>query len=237
MAQKLLLFWRKPARRCWWEGVELDNVEGIEGKLKVWIRRVWTLEMRKSVILLLLTIAAILFYSSHPGRSTFPAKDTNMASDTEGDISPIPSPNLRTQFGGRATLVRGFPSKGGIYLLSIVGLVELDFLALDRFHETLPSTNPSEEDAFCNRMRAMGARWFEDETEADKQPPPRIKDGKLVGSMELWLGWPESGGVWVLEIEEFEGARRGVGGRIRNAKDMEERCKVIEMMGGAFFRG
>lgn len=45
MAQKLLLFWRKPARRCWWEGVELDNVEGVEGRLKVWIRRVWTLEM------------------------------------------------------------------------------------------------------------------------------------------------------------------------------------------------
>ncbi|EMD01177.1 hypothetical protein BAUCODRAFT_61844 [Baudoinia panamericana UAMH 10762] len=47
MAQKLLLFWRKPARRCWWEGVELDNVEGVDAgkRLKVWIRRVWTLEM------------------------------------------------------------------------------------------------------------------------------------------------------------------------------------------------
>lgn len=45
MAHKLLLFWRKPARRCWWEGVELDNVDGVDGKLKVWIRRVWTLEM------------------------------------------------------------------------------------------------------------------------------------------------------------------------------------------------
>jgi hypothetical protein len=45
MAQKLLLFWRKPARRCWWEGVELEDVEGVEGTLKVWIRRVWTLEM------------------------------------------------------------------------------------------------------------------------------------------------------------------------------------------------
>jgi hypothetical protein len=45
MAQKLLLFWRKPARRCWWEGVDLDNVEGVEGSVKVWIRRVWTLEM------------------------------------------------------------------------------------------------------------------------------------------------------------------------------------------------
>ncbi|KAG5978983.1 hypothetical protein E4U55_005682 [Claviceps digitariae] len=45
MAQKLLLFWRKPARRCWWEGIDLDNVDGVDGKLKVWIRRVWTLEM------------------------------------------------------------------------------------------------------------------------------------------------------------------------------------------------
>lgn len=45
MAQKLLLFWRKPARRCWWEGLELDNIDGVDGKLKVWIRRVWTLEM------------------------------------------------------------------------------------------------------------------------------------------------------------------------------------------------
>ncbi|KAK7931786.1 general stress response protein Whi2 [Apiospora marii] len=45
MAQKLLLFWRKPARRCWWEGVDLEDVEGVDGPLKVWIRRVWTLEM------------------------------------------------------------------------------------------------------------------------------------------------------------------------------------------------
>lgn len=53
MAQKLLLFWRKPARRCWWEGVELENVEGVEGKLKVWIRRVWTLEMVSDNLLFL----------------------------------------------------------------------------------------------------------------------------------------------------------------------------------------
>lgn len=50
MAQKLLLFWRKPARRCWWEGVELDDVEGVDGSLKVWIRRVWTLEMVSTLV-------------------------------------------------------------------------------------------------------------------------------------------------------------------------------------------
>ncbi|RYP51690.1 hypothetical protein DL768_002991 [Monosporascus sp. mg162] len=42
MAQKLLLFWRKPARRCWWEGVSLTDVEGVDGPLKVWIRRLGT---------------------------------------------------------------------------------------------------------------------------------------------------------------------------------------------------
>ena len=40
-AQKLLLFWRKPARKCWWDGIE---IELNNKKLKVWSRRTWTLE-------------------------------------------------------------------------------------------------------------------------------------------------------------------------------------------------
>ncbi|KAK7705139.1 ATP-binding cassette, regulator of translational elongation [Botryosphaeria dothidea] len=60
MAQKLLLFWRKPARRCWWEGVELDNVEGVDGKLKVWIRRVWTLEMVSTCLIVIEDPAAAI---------------------------------------------------------------------------------------------------------------------------------------------------------------------------------
>jgi hypothetical protein len=47
-AQKLLLFWRKPARKCWWDGidVELPTAEGQPTKtVKLWARRVWTLEL------------------------------------------------------------------------------------------------------------------------------------------------------------------------------------------------
>jgi hypothetical protein len=48
-AQKLLLFWRKPARKCWWDGVELevadDGKDAAGGSVKVWARRVWTLEL------------------------------------------------------------------------------------------------------------------------------------------------------------------------------------------------
>jgi hypothetical protein len=57
-AQKLLLFWRKPARKCWWDGVEVEvpvkDVDGVSPSpgsdvpktaFKLWARRVWTLEL------------------------------------------------------------------------------------------------------------------------------------------------------------------------------------------------
>lgn len=50
---KLLLFWRKPARKCWWSNQELTvstaglNLEklGKEVKVGIHVRRVWTLEL------------------------------------------------------------------------------------------------------------------------------------------------------------------------------------------------
>ncbi|KAK4054890.1 hypothetical protein OIV83_000814 [Microbotryomycetes sp. JL201] len=46
-AQKLLLFWRKPARKCWWDATELTLDEGSPSarEVKIWARRVWTLEL------------------------------------------------------------------------------------------------------------------------------------------------------------------------------------------------
>ncbi|THH31253.1 hypothetical protein EUX98_g2909 [Antrodiella citrinella] len=46
-AQKLLLFWRKPARKCWWDGIEVNIAEpgDAEKTVKLWARRVWTLEL------------------------------------------------------------------------------------------------------------------------------------------------------------------------------------------------
>ncbi|KAG8899000.1 hypothetical protein FRB99_007000 [Tulasnella sp. 403] len=46
-AQKLLLFWRKPARKCWWDGMDCDIAKPGEPPrvVKLWSRRVWTLEL------------------------------------------------------------------------------------------------------------------------------------------------------------------------------------------------
>ncbi|KAL8686953.1 MAG: hypothetical protein Q9218_006741 [Villophora microphyllina] len=165
---------------------------------------------RKSIILVLILAftLVVLYYFNPANRSVFSTEFTEMDSDTD---------------------------KSGIYLLQDAGLVELEFLSLDRFHETSRSDDPGEEDTFCQRMRATGAQWFESEAQVEKPLPLKYEYGKLIGRMQLWLGWSANGGVWVFEIEEYEAARKGIGGRMRNTKDMRERCKVIEMSGGAFF--
>ncbi|KAL1923767.1 uncharacterized protein VTP21DRAFT_8747 [Calcarisporiella thermophila] len=43
-SQKLLLFWKKPARKVWWEGVEVPAGENQDIMVRLWCRRTWTLE-------------------------------------------------------------------------------------------------------------------------------------------------------------------------------------------------
>ena len=61
-AQKLLLFWRKPARKCWWDALDLTLHEGTDKAqdIRIWARRVWTLE---------LALVRSLLYTSLPSRS------------------------------------------------------------------------------------------------------------------------------------------------------------------------
>ncbi|KAG0352777.1 hypothetical protein BG005_007831 [Podila minutissima] len=45
-AQKLLLFWRKPARKCWWDGIQIElDHNGGKVPIRLWARRTWTLEL------------------------------------------------------------------------------------------------------------------------------------------------------------------------------------------------
>lgn len=44
-SQKLSLFCKKPARKCWWDTLTLNNVEGCDVPIKVHTRSVWTLEV------------------------------------------------------------------------------------------------------------------------------------------------------------------------------------------------
>lgn len=45
MPHKLFLFWKKPARKCWWDTLDVRSLPGYDAPVKVHIRRVWTLEL------------------------------------------------------------------------------------------------------------------------------------------------------------------------------------------------
>jgi hypothetical protein len=115
-----------------------------------------------------------------------------------------------------------------------VHAVELDYIALDRFHITPRSTNASEEDAFCVKLRRIGGKWwssYEDFGLATRAKGRRLwPDEREV----LFLGWPEEGGVWVLRYDNRK-LLRGSLGPVWNALSMAERCTALEMHGAVFF--
>lgn len=140
------------------------------------------------------------------------------------------NPRRRVSFGiGPGATVQAWPSKGGFYTHHC-SVVELDFLGLDRF-ETVPGTcDPTEEDALSANLRKLGAVWWRtlDDWVRKNMGLPELTVRKV------YAGWPAAGGVWVLETNYRDVYDRDLG-RIGNARDMDERCRLIERFGGIFY--
>lgn len=154
-------------------------------------------------------------------------------------ITPPSTSEPRTAFGIQSgATVRGWPSSGGIYILDECDGVELDFLHLDRFTPANSSEDAALEDRHCEEMRKLGAMWWSSEDEyvrrhfIDPLGPDPDEKVVIVG----WAGsdGDEKGGIWVLSTTRREANWKGVG-RIKNAFSMEERCRVIESLGGVFY--
>lgn len=79
-------------------------------------------------------------------------------------------------------------------------------------------------------VRRLGATWWETERAYILSQMEYIK---LTDSFTR-VGWPAGGGVWVLKTTLEEANLKAVG-IIHNASDMEERCRLIEQVGGVFY--
>ncbi len=144
--------------------------------------------------------------------------------------------NLRVRFGaGAGAFVHGFPSTGGVYMLSCSSM-ELDFLGLDRFETATPSSDPAEEDLLCAKMRLLAPEWWPslDAYNRADWHDFRHQERNPWDVMVRFIGVAPQGGVWVLEMGEEECSKRQLG-RINNARDMEEKCSQIERFGGTFY--
>jgi len=145
----------------------------------------------------------------------------------------------RLRFGRIGAVVYGWPSAGGMLFRGVTP-VELEFLGIDRFSESQRSQDPAEEDAFCRQLYKIGATWYEHERELQDM---MLGDTKWPPDFEF--GWPANGGVWAVKVVEEPDLRehpldpplveRKPWGKLSMALNMEERCRVIEELGGSFF--
>lgn len=145
-----------------------------------------------------------------------------------GGVFDQPLEATRTKFNDVGTFVYGWPTTGGVWIHDRCSGIELEFLNLSRFELTPTQRWSPEEDEFCRRLERIGAHFLKDEKEFTSTL-------EIPWVSSLWYGWPSSGGVWALRLDdELKGARLGVG-RIKNALTMDERCRAIEMLGGEFY--
>ncbi|KAI2621000.1 hypothetical protein GGS26DRAFT_301472 [Hypomontagnella submonticulosa] len=165
-------------------------------------------------------------------RETHFSPSDSIEDDTDWNV---PEPETRRIiFGTRSTSVYGYPSSGGILVLPFCNGVDLEFLRLPRFNTAERSEDPAVEDQHCARMRMLGAWWFisMDEYITIQYCSPEKLDQKML----VVVAWPESGtGVWVVTMNRREAPEKGLA-CIWNAFSMDERCEIVEKLGGTFYR-
>ncbi|KAF9251868.1 hypothetical protein DTO013E5_1109 [Penicillium roqueforti] len=138
---------------------------------------------------------------------------------------------------GPGVTVKGWPSQGGIYTLDVSSRVEIEFLELDPFNNTRRPTNSDpnwqqKENAHCDRMRYLSPTWWPTELAWLESGMSGMLDER--SNNYVRVGWTSDGGAWVWKTTK-EGASKKGGAMLQNARTMEERCLVIERLGGTFY--
>lgn len=162
--------------------------------------------------------------------------------------------------GPGSTTAYGWPKKGGIYVLNGCFGINLKFLWFDRLGEEtdlkkeMRLNNEQEEEAHCNKSKfcqknkenfshahlgnfcsALARSYM-----VGKLPCSRNcinKRWQKYDDVLLYIGWPTSGGLWVLSMTQREAydLERPSGLIYYNARDPDEQCGMIERLGGTFY--
>ncbi|RYP18791.1 hypothetical protein DL765_003726 [Monosporascus sp. GIB2] len=157
--------------------------------------------------------------------------DPSYEDDTDQDVSGPET--RRVAFGTHTTIVYGYPSSGGVLVLPYCNGVDLTFLDIPRFEPVERSEDPAAEDRHCHRMRKLGAWKFTSVREYELME--LFSPEELGRKILVVAAWPQSGaGVWVITMHVNEAAEKGLA-RVWNALSMDERCEVVEKLGGKFY--
>ncbi|KAI9927443.1 hypothetical protein ASPWEDRAFT_186797 [Aspergillus wentii DTO 134E9] len=202
----------------------------------------------KIIIFVFLLIIPVAIFHLRPAPNPQPHQPDQDILTTK-EKPPIPDhineencrPRIRYEPGRRG--IACYPSTGGMWIANAEPLI-LQHLNVDRFTRTERFQDPAE-DKFCDRLRVVGASWWDFSPETvyeyidcepddwevyDKPPWPAA----YISSR--YVGFPDDGGILVLKKRRWEPEvdfGRGIGG-IDNALTMEERCVVMRKLGAVF---
>jgi hypothetical protein len=186
--------------------------------------------------------------STVPVKSKSPSRTSRFTKHTDRSIIFIDSITLF-----------GYPSRGGVIVLEYADAIDFAFLNLSRLDP--PSTRastPEAEDEFCQRLLLLGAKWFDSKSryrfmagvrESEYYSMRDLESGKrpeLILGERRWIkvGWPseQAGALWVGEwdtnlpgILEDELVPTDAA-RLMLAMNLDERCEILKMMGGKFYK-
>lgn len=167
-----------------------------------------------------------------------------------GEKCPYDS-TVRAKFIDNDAIIYSWPSRGGVIVLDIAEVIDFESLGLSPLDPPVKRLdNQAAEDAFCQRLLLLGAKWWDSEARylavvqlevyfgraddaprMDVKPQPTMREKRFVK-----VGWPSTGGLWVAEFDttfagvdeednllpENEGAAR-----LRMARTMDERCVIL----------
>ena len=171
-------------------------------------------------------------------------------------------PTTRTNFTDNEVGVWGWPSRGGVVVLRRVTAVDFDFLGLDPVDPPmLRDRDQDAEDAFCQRLLLLGAKWFDsderrgfiaglaeddesciDELRAGEQPAPTLMERRWVAVAYPDGRGPEGAGLWVAEFDtvmqgllEADNVVPTNASQVQLARNMAEKVEILKRLRGKFY--
>ncbi|TVY47225.1 hypothetical protein LOCC1_G002412 [Lachnellula occidentalis] len=207
-------------------------------------RQIRTSKPLLAILTLLLLAAAIYLYRNGIPFYQTPTVSPSWNDDSEWPIPKVPSPDLPTPIEPFEPLKRYSLDYGkvacwqddGVWIKELTP-VEMSSLGVGRFQDTERALEQADEDAFCMRLRMHGASFWE----LPPHWPEHVNWCEAIDScvkptkkVSLEVGFPASGGVWLLDKSQgWDGLYpKSLG--LRNALTMDERCEVIKDLGGRF---
>ncbi|KAL4951611.1 hypothetical protein BDW69DRAFT_186245, partial [Aspergillus filifer] len=167
----------------------------------------------------------------------------------------------RTIIGIHLIRIYGWPSAGGLIVLLNPTRVDFDYLGWDILDPPLErDRNQDAEDEVCKQLLSLGATWYDSKARfkllaaaaengraaRDKFLTEQVPAVTRTESLWVRVGWPSTGGLWVVEfgdprfeelIDPCSGQETWVSDSalVSLAMDMDQRCQILERLGGKFY--